>query len=210
MVFAVYELLTNHLCLLYGLGISVVSVATMRTQIPEEINREAGQDAFFGPRLDLGLQVIVVYTTPEGTLGALKAAGALAKDLSAGVGLIVTEVVPFRLPLDQPRVSVEFLKERQNALVSKAGIEGQEIRVQICLCRDLKHTLHRLLPSRSLVVVGGRRNWWSSREQRLETFLARLGHHVVYVEVGVEGRADTRPNSANEQKRSAGTTSLEN
>jgi hypothetical protein len=166
----------------------VVSVATMRIQTPEEIKHEAGQDAFLGPWLNPGLHIVVVYTTLEGTLGALKSADGLAKDLNARVGLIVTEVVPFRLPLDEPRVSVEFLKERQDELVSKAGIESQEIRVQICLCRDHKHTLHKLLPPRSLVVIGGRRNWWSSREQRLETFLARLGHHVVFVEVGAESR----------------------
>jgi hypothetical protein len=185
----------------------VAPVATMRIQTREEINHEAGRDAFLGPRLDPGLQIMVVYTTPEGTLGALKAADALAKDLNARVGLIVTEVVPFRLPLDQPRVSVEFLKERQDVLVSNAGIESQEIRVQICLCRDRKHTLHRLLPPRSLVVIGGRRNWWSSREQRLETFLARLGHHVVFVDVGTEARTDTRSTLADEQTRSTETRS---
>jgi hypothetical protein len=180
----------------------------MRTQTPEEIKREAGQDAFLGPRLDPGLQVIVVYTTPEGTLGALKAADALAKDLNARVGLIVTEVVPFRLPLDQPRVSVEFLKMRQDILVSKAGIEGQEIRVHICLCRDRKHTLHQVLPPRSLVVIGGRRNWWSRCEQRLETVLARLGHHVVFVEVAAETRTDTHSTVGDDQARSTQTTSL--
>jgi hypothetical protein len=188
----------------------VVPVATMRIQTHEEINREVGQDAFLGPRPDPGLQVVVVYTTPEGTLGALKAADALAKDLNARVGLVVTEVVPFRLPLDQPRVSVEFLKERQDDLVSKAGIESQEIRVQICLCRDRKHTLHKLLPPRSLVVIGGRRNWWSSREQRLETFLARLGHHVVFVEVGAESRVALLSGVAGDQTRSTESSSLGN
>ena len=180
----------------------------MRIQTPEGVNHEAGQDAFLGPSLNSGLQVIVVDTTPEGTLGALKAAGALAKDLSARVSLIVTEVVPFRLPLDQPRVSVEFLKCRQDALVSRAGLEDQEIRVQICLCRDRKQTLHHLLPPRSLVVIGGRRNWWSRREQRLETFLARLGHHVAFVEAGAEGRTDAHPNVASERRSSAQTSIL--
>jgi hypothetical protein len=186
----------------------VIPVATMRIHTREEINHEAGQDAFLGPQLEPGLQITVVYTTPEGSLGALKAADALAKDLNARVGLIVTEVVPFRLPLDQPRVSVEFLEERQDDLVSKAGIESQEIRVQICLCRDRKHTLHKLLPLRSLVVIGGRRNWWSNREQRLETFLARLGHHVVFVEVGAEACMYGPSNTADDQIRSTETTNF--
>ena len=56
----------------------------MRTQTPELGDLKAGLDAFFyGPALHPGLQVAVVYTTPEGTLDALKAAGTLAKDLGA-------------------------------------------------------------------------------------------------------------------------------
>ncbi len=186
----------------------MVPVATMRIQTPEEIKREAGHDAFLSPPLDPGPRVTVVYTTPEGTLGALKAADTLAKDLNARVGMIVTEVVPFRLPLDQPRVPVQFLQDRQDDLVSKAGIESQEIRVQICLCRDRKHALHELLPPRSLVVIGGRRNWWSSREQRLETFLARLGHHVVFVEVRAKARTSADSSVAVGQTLSTETTSL--
>jgi hypothetical protein len=163
----------------------------MRIETPEFVRPEIGRDTFYGPRLDPGLQVTVIYTTPEGTLAALKAAGALANDLNARVGLIVTEVVPFRLPLDQPRVSVEFLKERQDSLVSEAGIEGEEVRVQICLCRDRKHTLRQVLAPRSLVVIGGRRKWWSSREQQLEKCLSRLGHHVIFVHAKINHSPDT-------------------
>jgi hypothetical protein len=165
----------------------------MGTQTTEFGGQKSGLDAFYGPALDPTLQVIVVYTTPEGTLEALKTAGSLATDLRAGVALIVPEVVPFRLPLDQPRVSVEFLKQRQDALISEACIEGEEVRVQILLCRDQEQTLRQVLPSRSLVVIGGRRNWWSRRELRLETFLSRQGHHVIFAETGTTNSAATVP-----------------
>jgi hypothetical protein len=128
------------------------------------------------------LPITVAYTTPVGTQAALKAAATLARNLEARLGLIITEVVPFRLPLDQPRVSVEFLKRRQEALVAQAGLDGDEMSVQICICRDRKEALGRLLPVPSLVVLGGRRGWWHTREQRLETFLARLGHQVVFID----------------------------
>jgi hypothetical protein len=128
------------------------------------------------------LPIAVTYTTPEGTLAALKAAAVLARNLDARLEFIIPEVVPFRLPLDQPRVSVEFLKQRQEALVREAGLQDLEISVQICICRDRKETLGRLLTAPSLVVLGGRRGWWPTREQRLETFLARLGHHVVFID----------------------------
>lgn len=149
----------------------------------------AGRRGFLEPDADPSLAITVVYTTPEGTLAALKASAVLARDLEVTLGLIITEVVPFRLPLDQPRVSIGILKRRQEALVAQAGLEGSEISVQICICRDAKETLGRLLPAPSLIVLGGRRRWWPTREQRLETFLARLGHQVVFFDSDAEMRA---------------------
>jgi hypothetical protein len=149
----------------------------------------AGKRGFLEPDVDPSLPITVLYTTREGTLAALKASVVLARDLEVTLGLIITEVVPFRLPLDQPRVSVGFLKRCQEALVAEAGLEGAEIRVQICICRDRKETLGRLLPAPSLIVLGGRRRWWPTREQRLETFLARLGHQVVFIDSDAEIRS---------------------
>jgi hypothetical protein len=156
----------------------------MRIRIHEWGRHQADWKAFTEEGDGCGLPIAVVYTTQDGTLAALKTAAALARDLNPRLGLIVTEVVPFRLPIDQPRVSVDFLKKRQDELVSEAGLTGDEIRVQICVCRDTKETLGRLLIAPSLVVLGGRRGLWPSRERRLETFLSRLGHHVVFVDAG--------------------------
>jgi hypothetical protein len=162
----------------------------MRIRIYELGKHQADWKAFTEEGDGSGLPITVVYTTQEGTLAALKTAAALARDLNARLGLIVTEVVPFRLPIDRPRVSVDFLKGRQDALVSKAGLAREEIRVQICVCRDTKETLGRLLPTPSLVVLGGRRGPWPSREQRLQTFLSRLGHHVIFVDAAAHQPAD--------------------
>jgi hypothetical protein len=148
-----------------------------------------GQRSFPEPEAGSSLPITVLYTTLEGTLAALKASAVLARDLEVTLGLIITEVVPFRLPLDQPRVSVEFLKRRQEALVAQAGLEAGEIGVQICICRDTRETLGRLLPAPSLIVLGGRRRWWPTREQRLETFLARLGHQVIFIDSDAEMRS---------------------
>lgn len=166
----------------------------MRIRIHELSKHQAEWRAFTEQDDGSGLPITVVYTTQEGTLAALKSAAALTRGLQARLGLIVTEVVPFRLPLDKPRVPVDFLKERQDALVSKADLDGEDIRVQICVCRDTKETLGRLLPTPSLVVLGGRRGLWPSREQRLERFLSRLGHQVIFVDAEhYKPASDVRP-----------------
>jgi hypothetical protein len=149
----------------------------------------AGEQGDLGSDSNPSLPITVPYTTREGTLAALKASAVLARNLRATLGLIITEVVPFRLPLDQPGVSLEFLKRRQEALVAEAGLDGGDIRLQICFCRDKKETLGRLLGASALVILGGRRRWWPTREQRLETFLARLGHQVVFIDSDAEIRA---------------------
>jgi hypothetical protein len=56
-----------------------------------------------------------------------------------------------------------------------------ETTVRLFLCRDAWDILRRVLSPNSLVVVGGRRRWWT-REVRLERRLRGLGHHVVLAE----------------------------
>ncbi len=171
----------------------------MRIRIRELEKLQAEWKAFAERDGDFGLAITVVYTSHEGTLAALRAAGALAKDLDARLDLIVPEVVPFRLPLDQPRVSPEFLEQRQAFLIAESGLESERIRVQICVCRDTKETLGRLLSTESLVLIGGRKGWWPTRERRLETFLSRLGHQVVFIDFAAQGFAEEPGGSGGRQ-----------
>lgn len=158
----------------------------MRLRIYDFGGHDPAERDYFRPEEEWTLSVTVVHTSPVGTIAALKAAATLAKNLDVRLGLIMAEVVPFRLALDRPRRSIEFLKELQEDLVSEAGLTNEIILVQICVCRDTREALGRLLPTPSLVVLGGRRGLWPGREQRLETFLSRLGHHVVLVDPGDE------------------------
>jgi hypothetical protein len=168
----------------------------MRLRIHDFGGHETSGSDFVDSEEQRALSLTVIHTTADGTLAALKAAASLAKNLDERLGLIMTEVVPFRLPLEQPRRSVEFLKQLQEGLVAQAGLKSKEILVQICVCRDTREALGRLLPTPSLVVLGGRRNWWPSREQRLETFLSRLGHQVVLVNADGEKSSAESGNSA--------------
>jgi hypothetical protein len=152
---------------------------------------------------DSELKVTVVFTTREATLKALRAADLLAQGLNARLEMIVTEIVPFRLPLERPGVSPEFLRERRSALVAEAGLEVDEVRVEICLCRDPKDVLRRVLAPRSLVLVGGRKRWWKGKEQRLEQFLNGLGHRVVFVSIGAKDCSQALAKYANDRKLAA-------
>lgn len=138
------------------------------------------------------LSVTVVRTTIEGTLAALQTAAGLATSLGARIALVSTQVIPFQFPLEKPPVPVAFLTKQLHALVCDSGIQGEEVIVQLWLCRDRNESLRKILGPRSLVVIGGKKRWWSRRERRLERFLTGLGHQVIFADVETSTRNEPR------------------
>jgi hypothetical protein len=125
------------------------------------------------------LNIAVIFTSIESTLSALRKAGVLAGQLRARITLIVPQVVPYPIPVDCPPVPLDFT-ERQFRVIAGAG--PVETRVRVYLCRDRAEVWGVLKPH-SLVVIGGARRWWPTREKRLARQLRRSGHAVVFAEV---------------------------
>jgi hypothetical protein len=142
-----------------------------------------------------GLCVTVIATTEEGTTAALNAARWLATDLDARITLLKMEVVPISLPLYRPPVSLKFTIEQQHSLVRRSSAREEDVDIQIRLCRDCDGGLQRVLCRRALVVIGGKRHWWLSGEERLERVLRRLGHHVIFVDAGQKTDGTSHSNS---------------
>jgi len=128
---------------------------------------------------DRQLNIAVVFTSVESTLTALKEAGNLANSLSARITLVVPQVVPQPLPLETPPVLVEFNENRFRVMASESPVETS---VQIYLCRDRFETLASVLKSGSIVVLGGRKRWWPTKEQTLARQLRRVGYEVLFKE----------------------------
>jgi hypothetical protein len=128
---------------------------------------------------DYTLEVAVVFTSAAATIAALRKAGGLADRLSARISLFVMQVVPYPLPLESPPVLLNFSENRFEKIVAESSIET---RVRIYLCRDASETLKTALAPRSIVVIGGRRRWWRTREKSLTRELRRDGHEVIFTE----------------------------
>jgi len=146
----------------------ILNPAAGRPQSP------ARQDA------DSKLNIAVIFTAVESTLGALKHAGVLASNLGACISLVVPQVVPYPLPLNNPPVSLGFNVRRFRVI---AGQSRVETKVAVYLCRDRMETLKAVLKPHSLVVVGGRKAWWPTSEKRLAAGLRRAGHEVIFSEM---------------------------
>jgi hypothetical protein len=126
------------------------------------------------------LEVSVVFTDKLGTLAALNMANRLAMKLDANFRLVMLHEVPYRLPLTQPAVQVEFLERELRDLAGRALME---INAQILLCRDKQRALQAAIRPDSLVIVGGRERWWPTPEQKLARALTRAGYHVIFAEL---------------------------
>ncbi len=127
------------------------------------------------------LEVVVLHTTTEGTLQALKTAARIAQGLAAQIRLLVPQIVPYPLPLESPAISKDFTERRFRTVASEAAVETH---IDIRLCRDRWALLESALKPRSLVVLSGRRSWWPTSESRLAKRLHQLGHQVVYADLG--------------------------
>jgi hypothetical protein len=127
------------------------------------------------------LNVIVVFTTVEGTLAALESAARLAKNLLADIKLVVAEEVYFRYPLDSPPVPTSFLQRLCIALIEGASLNPGEVHFEIYYCRDRLKCLELRLRERSVIVVGAKRRGWARPERRIHAALASQGHDVLLI-----------------------------
>src|SRR5581483_220900 len=91
----------------------------------------------FSEESDSKLEIAVVFTTVDATLGALQEAGSLAHSLGGRMTLFVPEIVPYPLPLTSPPVPVDFNERRLHVLASGCRVDT---RIAIYLCRDPAET----------------------------------------------------------------------
>jgi hypothetical protein len=121
------------------------------------------------------LHITVLFTDLERTRVALSTGLKLAQDLHASFQIVVTRVVPYPLPLDKPPVDSAFIQQQVTALTEGFPI----VAVHIYDCRDPETALLRYLPPKSIVIVGSRKAWWSTREEKLARKLRNAGHSVI-------------------------------
>jgi hypothetical protein len=122
------------------------------------------------------LNVFVIFTSVNATLHALKEAGNLADQLNGRIMLVAPQVVPYPLPLTSPPVLLDWNERRLRVIANQSAVETI---VRIYLCRDRWQALEHVLGPHSVVVVGGRKRWWPTREGRLARRLRRAGHEVI-------------------------------
>ena len=151
---------------------------------PSEGARQVKADRLtaFGASAACRHRLTVIYTTPEATAAALETAAQLGRGLGGRLWLLVPEVVPHRLPIDCPPVALEHIRNGALALASGFHSDGCEVEVEVCLCRSRRACIAGAVSPQSVILLGGRRSWWSTPERRLERALRAAGYQVIFVE----------------------------
>lgn len=125
-----------------------------------------------------GFSVTVVFTTVAATLMALRRAGELARELNARIRILMPHVVPYPLPIDRPPVDPEFKLRHFRTITADDTIETS---IDVRLCRNSDDAVKQALCPQSVVLIGGPRRFWPTRETRLARKLSVAGHHVIFV-----------------------------
>jgi hypothetical protein len=74
---------------------------------------------------------------------------------------------------------VEFNENRFRVMASESLVETS---VQVYLCRDRLEALTSVLKPGSIVVLGGKKRWWRTKDERLARKLRRAGYEVLFKE----------------------------
>jgi hypothetical protein len=149
---------------------SIISVSTEHLAPPRLAQQEESAK----------LEVNVIFTTDQGTLAALKAAGRLASGLNTRINVLDVQAVPLAFPISRPPIAIAFSLHRLQNLAREGISDDAQINIQLCLCRDKQQALLKALSPRSLVLIGGKRIWWLSKAKSIARMLERHGYRVVF------------------------------
>lgn len=137
--------------------------------------------AFDSSRSGVSLEVVVPYTEWSVTDAVLKRAVDLAAGLDVTITLVAVHTVPYAAGFGCPAVVHAHLVEQ---LVDLAAHCPLPVTPQVVLARDPADGLKFVLKPESTVLVGSRRHFWRTAEEKLARSLAASGHKValLYVE----------------------------
>ena len=126
------------------------------------------------------LDFTVPYTEWSVTSALLKRAVELTAGLNARLTLVAVHTVPYPATFGCPVAVHAHLVEQLVDLASRCPLP---ITPQVVLARDRAEAFAYVLKPGSTVLLGARKRWWRTAEEKLARTLARDGHEVVLLHV---------------------------
>jgi len=126
------------------------------------------------------IEVVVPYTGYATTRAVLERTAALTAGLSARISLVAIHTVPYPADFRCPISVHSFLVEQLVCLSSRCTLP---VDAQVVLARTFEDGFRRVLKPQSTVLIGSRRRFWRTAEERIANALVLDGHKVVLVHV---------------------------
>ncbi|HKE27694.1 MAG TPA: hypothetical protein VKB88_35305 [Bryobacteraceae bacterium] len=126
------------------------------------------------------LHLVIVYSEPQLTAAVLERAAELVSGLNAEVLLVAVHTIPFPASLASASSSHAHLVMQLAELAAESELP---VTPQIVMTRYPEEGFRFALREQSTVLMGTRKHFWPTREERLAKILARDGHHVVLLRV---------------------------
>jgi hypothetical protein len=126
------------------------------------------------------LEVVVPYTQSAVTDAVLKRAASLTAGLNVRLKLIAVHAVPFPADFECPASVHAHLVAQLEDLASRCPFP---VDAQVVLARSQEEGLRYMLKPESTVLVGARKHFWRTSEERLAKALVEDGHKVALIHV---------------------------
>jgi len=126
------------------------------------------------------MEVVVPYTEWGITEALLKRAAALTAGLNVRLTLVAVNAIPYPATFPGPTAVHAHLVDQLEALASRCTLPVQ---AQVVLARSREEGFRYMLRPDSMVLVGTRKRFWRTAEERLAKMLVNDGHKVALVHV---------------------------
>src|ERR1700692_189156 len=120
------------------------------------------------------IEIVVPFTEWAVTEAVMKRAAAFPASLNASLLLIAVHTVPYPLSFGCPALVHAHLVDQLIDLASRCP---PPVNPQVVLARGCEEGFRHALRPESTVLLGTRRRFWKTSEERLAVALARDGHH---------------------------------
>ncbi len=126
------------------------------------------------------IEVVVPYTGYATTRSVLERTAALTAGLAARISLVAIHTVPYPADFRCPISVHSFLVEQ---LVCLSGLCLLPVDAQVVLARTFEDGFRRVLKPQSTVLIGSRKRFWRTSEERMANALVLDGHKVILLHV---------------------------
>lgn len=126
------------------------------------------------------MEIVVPYTEWSVTDALLRRAAELTAGLNARVTLVAVHTIPYPVTFGCPAAVHAHLVEQLVDLASRCPLP---VTPHIVLARGRDEGFLFILPPEATVLIGSRKHFWRTSEERLARTLVRNGHKVVLVHV---------------------------